>query len=152
MAIKMISPCTWSGNLLALQTCYARSHLLPVPLHNPLPEEGQINLMHQEGLTEQGRERMLLSTGAQLALQRAHRAKVRSPTELRAWILITLFFKSQGKTCDSCPLLMDTLHWNMVLCLPASLHHAAILWMERKGSPLYTNEADLKQFKRKSQL
>lgn len=42
-------------------------------------QEGQINLMHQEGLTEQGGEGMLLSTVAQLALQRAHKAKAGHP-------------------------------------------------------------------------
>lgn len=78
---------------------------------------------------------MLLSTEAQLALRRAHKAQVRSPTVLRAWLLIT-FFKSQSRTCEFCPLLMDTLHWNMVFCLPDSLHRAGILWVERKGSPL----------------
>lgn len=93
--------------------------------------------MHQEGLTEQGGEGMILSTEAQLVLQRAHKAKVRSATVLRAWLLVTLGFKSQGKTCDSCSLLMDTLHWNVVFCLPASLHRAAILWVERKGGPLH---------------
>lgn len=75
MTIKMISPCTWSGSLLALQICYAHRHLLQVPLHNPLPQEGQINLVHQEGLTEQGGKGMLPSTVAQLALQSAHKAK-----------------------------------------------------------------------------
>lgn len=116
----------------------------PSASSQPPARVGQINLAHQEGITEQGGEGMLLSTVTQLALRRARKTKVRSPTVLRAWILITLVFKSQGKTCDACLLLMDTLHWNTVFCLPASLHHAAILWVERKRSPLYHEQSRFK--------
>lgn len=147
----MISHCTWSGNLPGLQTCYAHSHLLPVPLHNPLPQEGQINLVHKSGSLS--REVKGCSWAQWHSWHCGEPIKQKSGHPQCSGLgLSSLVFKSQGKTCDSCLLPMDTLHWNMVFCLPASLHHAAILWMERKGSPLHTNEAYLKLFKRKSLL
>lgn len=116
------------------QTCYAQSHLLPVTLHNPLPKEGQIHLVHQEGLPEQG--------GKRCSWAQRHSWHCGEPTKHKSGhpqcsgLASHHFFKSQSRTCEFCPLLMDTLHWNMVFCLPDSLQHAAILWVERKGSPL----------------
>lgn len=45
---------------------------------------------------------MLLSTEAQLALRRAHKAQVRSLTVLRAWLLIT-FLNLRAELVNSVP-------------------------------------------------